>query len=148
MEPLCLNVKRLHKDATLPTKAHPGDAGWDLHCYPKNGSPYAEVAPGKSALVGTGIAVSIPPGYFGYIRSRSGLASKSDLEVGAGVVDSGYTGEVRVLLRNHGDRIQYPVVGDRIAQLLILPVPEVKLVEVDSFEETDRGEGGFGSSGR
>lgn len=143
-----LKIKRLHKDATLPTKAHPGDAGWDLHCYPKNDSPYAEVAPGKSALVGTGIAVSIPPGYFGYIRSRSGLASKSNLEVGAGVVDSGYTGEVRVLLRNHGDRIQYPVLGDRIAQLLILPIPEVTLVEVDSFEETDRGDGGFGSSGR
>lgn len=142
-----LKIKRLHKDATPPTKAHPGDAGWDLHCCPKNDSPYAEIAPGKSALVGTGIAVSIPPGYFGYIRSRSGLASKSDLEVGAGVVDSGYTGEVRVLLRNHGDRIQYPMAGDRIAQLLVLPVPEVKLVEVESFEETDRGDGGFGSSG-
>ena len=143
-----LKIKRLNIDATLPTKAHPGDAGWDLHCLPKNGSPYAEIAPGKSALVGTGIAVSIPPGYFGYIRSRSGLASKSNLEVGAGVVDSGYTGEVMVLLRNHGDRIQYLVAGDRIAQLLILPVPEVTLVEVDSFEETDRGDGGFGSSGR
>ena len=143
-----LKVKRLRDEAILPSRAHNHDAGFDLHCLPKNDSPYAEIAPGKSALVGTGIAVFIQEGYFGYIRSRSGLASKSHLEVGAGVVDSGYTGEVQVLLRNHGDRIQYIIAGDRIAQMLILPVPEVTLVEVDSFEETDRGEGGFGSSGR
>ena len=143
-----LKVVRLNIDACLPTKAHPGDAGWDLYCLPKNDSPYVEVSPGKSALVGTGISVSIPPGYFGYIRSRSGMASKRHLDVGAGVVDSGYTGEVSVLLRNYGNRPQYLQIGDRIAQLLILPVPEVKIVEVDSLDESLRGEGGFGSSGQ
>jgi deoxyuridine 5'-triphosphate nucleotidohydrolase len=146
---LNLEIKKLHPEANLPTKANPADAGLDLYCFPKNGSPYAEIAPGKSALVGTGISVSIPEGYFGYIRSRSGLASKNHLEVGAGVVDGGYTGEVCVLLRNHGDRIQYLVAGDRIAQLLILPVPKVNVVEVKEFTTVvgERGDGGFGSSG-
>ncbi len=147
---LNLEIKKLHPEANIPTKANPADAGLDLYCFPKNGSPYAEIAPGKSALVGTGVSVSIPDGYFGYIRSRSGLASKSHLEVGAGVVDSGYTGEVCVLLRNHGDRIQYLVAGDRIAQLLILPVPKVNVIQVEEFSQVigNRGGGGFGSSGQ
>jgi dUTP pyrophosphatase len=138
-----LKIKRLHKDATLPTKAHPGDAGWDL---------YADDVVGIDAwgalLVPTGVAVAIPYGWCGLIRDRSSVALKQSCVVKAGVIDHGYTGEVKVLLHNLSPRPQWFNKGDRIAQLLILPVPEVKLVEVDSFEETDRGDGGFGSSGR
>ena len=145
-----LEVRRLHPEANLPTRAHPTDAGLDLYALPDGDSFITDIPAWSSKLVGTGIAVSIPKGNFGYIRSRSGLASKENLEVGAGVVDSEYTGELRVLLRNHSERIKWVKAGDRVAQLLILPVPEVTMVEVRDFSEvdSDRGDGGFGSSGR
>jgi dUTP pyrophosphatase len=143
VEPLCLNVKRLHKDATLPTKAHPGDAGWDIYSL-----DITEVPPWGSRLVSTGIALSIPCGWCGVVKDRSSVALREHTTTNAGVIDHGYTGELKVLLRNNSPQIKWFNAGDRIAQLLILPVPEVTLVEVDSFEETDRGSGGFGSSGK
>lgn len=143
MEPLYLNVKRLHKDATLPTKAHPGDAGWDLYA-----NDVVGIDAWGSLLVPTGISVAIPYGWCGVIKDRSSVALKRDTTTNAGVIDHGYTGELKVLLRNNSHKIKWYNAGDRIAQLLLIPVPEVKLVEVDSFEETARGEGSFGSSGR
>jgi dUTP pyrophosphatase len=139
-----LKIKKLHPKANLPTKANPADAGLDLYAL-----DVTEVPAGRYRLVSTGIAVSIPEGWCGIIKSRSSVALKQSCEVGAGVIDSGYAGEVRVLLRNHSERIQWFNTGDRIAQLLLLPVPKVNVVEVKEFEEeTARGEGGFGSSGR
>lgn len=143
MEPLRLSVKRLHKDATLPTKAHPGDAGWDL--YSLN---ITDIPAWGSRLVSTGIAVSIPYGWCGIIKDRSSVALKQSCEVGAGAIDHGYTGELKVLLRNLSPQIKWFNMGERIAQLLVLPVPEVRIVEVDSLDESSRGEGGWGSSGR
>lgn len=143
MEPLCLNVKRLHKDATLPTKAHPGDAGWDIYSL-----DIVEVPAWGSRLVSTGIALSIPYGWCGLVRDRSSVALKQLCEVGAGVIDHGYTGELKVLLQNLSPQIKWFNAGDRIAQLLIIQVPDVNLVEVDYFDPTDRAENGFGSSGR
>ena len=137
-----LKIKRLHKDADLPTKAHPGDGGWDLYSRDVVG-----IDAWGSLLVSTGIAVAIPYGWCGLIRDRSSVALKQSCIVRAGVIDHGYTGEVKVLLHNLSPKPRWFNRGDRIAQLLILPVPEVKLVEVDSFEETARGEGGWGSSG-
>lgn len=152
MESLCLEVKKLHPNATLPTKAHEYDAGFDLHAFPDNGAYITEIDPWSSKLIGTGVGINLPAGSFGYIRSRSGLASKENLEVGAGVVDPGYVGELRVLLRNHSDVRKWVKAGDRIAQLLVLPVPDVKLVELPylgkfSNVPGERGDRGFGSSG-
>ena len=139
-----LKIKRLHKDATLPTKAHPGDAGWDLYAYDVVG-----IDAWGSLLVPTGIAVAIPCGWCGIIKDRSSVALKQSCEVGAGVIDHGYTGELKVLLRNLSPKIKWFNRGDRIAQLLLVPVPEVTLVEVGEFEEeTARGEGSFGSTGK
>ena len=138
-----LKIKRLHSDADLPTKAHSGDAGWDLYAYDVVG-----IDAWGSLLVPTGVAVSIPYGWCGIIKDRSSVALRENTTTNAGVIDHGYTGELKVLLRNNSPQIRWFNAGDRIAQLLLIPVPEVTLVEVDSFEETDRGEGGFGSSGR
>ena len=139
-----LKIKRLHSDADLPTKAHSGDAGWDLYAYDVVG-----IDAWGSLLVPTGVAVSIPYGWCGIIKDRSSVALKQSCEAGAGVIDHGYTGELKVLLRNLSPKVKWFNKGDRIAQLLLVPVPEVTLVEVGEFEEeTARGEGGFGSSGR
>jgi deoxyuridine 5'-triphosphate nucleotidohydrolase len=140
-----LEIKKLHPEANLPTKANPADAGLDLYAL-----DVTEVPAWGSRLVSTGIAVSIPEGWCGIIKSRSSVALKQSLEVGAGVADSGYTGEIKVLLRNHSEKIKWLNQSDRIAQLLILPVPKANVVEVKEFSEVngDRGDGGFGSSGK
>lgn len=135
-----LKIKRLHKDATLPTKAHPGDAGWDLYA-----DDVVGIDAWGSLLVPTGISVAIPYGWCGLVRDRSSVALKHFCVVKAGVIDHGFTGEIKVLLHNPSPKTQWFNKGDRIAQMLILP--EVKLVEVDSFEETARGDGSFGSTG-
>lgn len=139
-----LEIKKLHPNATIPTKANPSDAGLDLYAV-----DVTEVPAGRYRLVSTGISVNIPEGWCGIVKSRSSVAVKQSCEVGAGVIDSGYTGEVRVLLRNHSERIQWFNAGDRIAQLLILPVPKVNVFEVKEFSNVpgERGDKGFGSSG-
>lgn len=127
-----------------PQFAHEGDAGADL-----TAAEDLVLAPGARALVPTGISIAIPDGYAGLVLPRSGLAVKSGVTVinSPGLIDSGYRGEVRVGLVNHGDEPFSIARGDRIAQLLITEVPEVEFVIVDALDDTARGEGGFGSTG-
>jgi dUTP pyrophosphatase len=128
----------------LPARAYAGDAGFDLAACDR-----IELAPGERALVGTGLAVAIPEGYAGFVQPRSGLAIKHGNTIAntPGLVDSGYRGELRVALLNT-DRGEAFVVepGMRIAQLVVVPLPEVELVEVDELPESERGVRGFGSS--
>jgi dUTP pyrophosphatase len=128
----------------VPARAYTGDAGLDLAACER-----VELAPGERALVGTGLAVAIPAGHAGFVQPRSGLATKHGITIvnTPGLVDSGYRGELRVALLNT-DRHETFVVetGMRIAQLVIVPLPEVELVEVDELPESERGVRGFGSS--
>jgi dUTP pyrophosphatase len=134
--------KTLTEGATLPTKAHEYDAGWDLYA-----SEDATVAAGSTALIKTGIAMAIPQGFVGLIWPRSGMAVKKGVDVFAGVIDSGYRGEVRVCLYNSSDVELEIEAGNRIAQILFQEMPRTTIVQVDELEDTDRGKGGFGSSG-
>jgi dUTP diphosphatase len=138
-------VTRLRDDAVLPARAYPGDAGLDLVACERH-----EIGPGERALVGTGIAVAIPEGHAGLVTPRSGLAAKSGVTIvnAPGLVDSGYRGELRVILHNT-DRRKPLVVepGMRIAQLVVVAVPEAVLREVDELPASERGASGFGSSG-
>jgi dUTP pyrophosphatase len=138
-------VKRLRADAVLPVQAYPGDAGFDLAACER-----AELAPGARAVVGTGIAVAIPPGHAGLVVPRSGLAARHGLgKVNApGLIDEGYRGEIKVILHNT-DREEAFVVepGMRIAQLVVVELPRVELVEVEELPSSERGDGGLGSSG-
>ena len=139
-----LPIQRLHADAVVPQRAYTGDAGLDLAS-----SERVELGPGERALVGTGLAIAIPEGYAGFVQPRSGLAARHGLTVvnSPGLVDSGYRGELRVVLLNT-DRTEPFVVepGMRIAQLVVLPIPELELVEVDELPSSERGVRGFGSS--
>jgi dUTP pyrophosphatase len=131
-------------DAVVPARAYDGDAGLDLSACER-----VELGPGERALVPTGLAVAIPEGYAGYVQPRSGLAAKHGISIvnTPGLVDSGYRGELLVNLVNHDARDPFVVeAGMRIAQLVILPVPPVELVEVDELPESERGVRGFGSS--
>lgn len=125
-------------------KAHADDAGYDLMA-----AETVTLEPGKSALVRTGLVVEIPQGYAGIVKSRSGIASKQDVETGAGVIDSGYRGEVRVLLRNFSEVAVTFERGQRIAQMLVLPCYTKEDVEVPRhvLEPTLRQDKGFGSTG-
>lgn len=138
-------VRRLRADAVLPSRAYEADAGLDLAA-----AEGVEIGPGERAVVGTGIAVAIPPGHAGLVVPRSGLAARHGLgKVNTpGLIDAGYRGEVKVILLNT-DRVEPFVVepGMRIGQLVIVEVPPVELVEVDELPPSDRGEGGLGSSG-
>ena len=139
-----LPIRRLRDDATLPTQAYPGDAGLDLAACDR-----IELAPGERAMVGTGLAVAIPDGYAGYVQPRSGLAARHGITIvnTPGLIDSGYRGELRIVLLNTDARESFVVEpGMRIAQLVVLPVPGVEPVEVDELPESERGVRGFGSS--
>ena len=139
-----VNFKKLDTELPSPAQAHIGDAAVDLHC--RDG---ITLYPGDRASVATGIAVAIPRGYAGFVLPRSGHAKSYGVGVvnGPGLIDSGYRGEVTVLLINHGkDPVTFHR-GDRIAQLAIMPVPPVEFVEVEDLDVTDRGDGGFGSTG-
>jgi dUTP diphosphatase len=139
-----LPIRRVRPDAVLPARAYAGDAGLDLSACER-----VELAPGERSLVATGVAVAIPEGYAGYVQPRSGLATKHGISIvnTPGLVDSGYRGELLVNLVNT-DRTEAFVVepGMRIAQLVVLPVPALELVEVDELPDSERGERGFGSS--
>jgi dUTP pyrophosphatase len=141
-----LPVRRLRDDAVVPQRAYEGDAGLDLAACER-----VELGPGERAVVSTGLAVAIPDGYAGFVQPRSGLAARNGLTVvnSPGLVDSGYRGEVLVVLLNT-DADQPFVVepGMRIAQLVVLPVPEVLVSEVDELPVSERGARGHGSSGR
>ena len=139
-----LAVRRLRDDAVLPSQAYPGDAGLDLAACER-----VELGPGERAMVGTGLAVAIPEGYAGFVQPRSGLAARHGITIvnTPGLVDSGYRGELRVVLLNTDARETFVVEpGMRIAQLVILAVPGVEAVEVDELPESERGVRGFGSS--
>ena len=135
----------LDDGATAPTRAHSTDAGLDL--YSSRAYP---ISPGERRLVGTGVHVAIPPGYVGMICPRSGLAHKRGLTVlnAPGIIDAGYTGEIKVNLHNTGDEVYWAETGTRIAQLVITPIPDAHLVQVDSLEATERGDNGHGSTGQ
>jgi len=140
-----LPFRRLDPDATIPERAHPGDAGFDLRS-----AVDVEVGPGERAMVPTGVAVAIPEGHAGLVLPRSGLASRHGLTMAnaPGLIDEGYRGEVVCAVvnldREHAVRIGR---GDRIAQLVIVAVPELVPVFVDELPASARGEGGFGSTG-
>jgi dUTP pyrophosphatase len=139
-----LPIRRLRPDAVVPARAYSGDAGLDLSSCER-----VELAPGARALVPTGLAVAIPEGYAGFVQPRSGLAAKHGISIvnTPGLVDSGYRGELLVNLVNTDQAAPFVVEpGMRIAQLVILPIPELELVEVDELPETERGVRGFGSS--
>jgi dUTP diphosphatase len=141
-----LRFARLADAAREPTRAHEGDAGYDLYALEA-----ASLAPGERASVGTGIAVAIPEGWAGLVLPRSGLAARHGITIpnAPGLIDSGYRGEVRVLLLNTDPRETFEVTpGDRIAQLLLVRHEAPEVLEVVSLDETVRGAGGFGSSGR
>ena len=141
-----LPIRRLREDAILPERAYAGDAGLDLAACERH-----ELGPGQRAIVPTGLAVAIPEGYAGFVQPRSGLAAKHGISVvnAPGLVDSGYRGELRVVLLNTDSRQPFVVEpGMRIAQLVVLPVPEVDLAEVEELPESERGVRGFGSSSR
>jgi dUTP pyrophosphatase len=139
-----LPIRRLREDAVLPERAYSGDAGLDLSACER-----VELGPGERATVPTGLAVAIPDGFAGFVQPRSGLAARHGLTIvnSPGLVDSGYRGELRVVLLNTDAREPFVVEpGMRIAQLVVLPVPELELVEVEELPESDRGVRGFGSS--
>jgi dUTP pyrophosphatase len=141
-----LRFKLLSADARLPSRAHEGDAGLDLHA-----AEAATIRPGERGAVGTGIAVEIPPGHTGLVLPRSGLAARHGIGLvnAPGLIDSGYRGEITVLLLNtDGDEAFDIEVGDRIAQLLITPFVAAEPIETVELAASHRGEGGFGSSGR
>jgi dUTP pyrophosphatase len=141
-----LPVAKLDPAAKLPTRAHEGDAGLDLYACER-----ARIGPGERLSVGTGVAVEIPAGHAGLVLPRSGLAREHGIALvnSPGLIDSGYRGEVRVLLLNTDPAETFRVeIGDRIAQLLLVPIALAEPVEAPALAESARGEGGFGSSGR
>lgn len=140
---MSLRVKCLHEGVSLPRRASGGAVGYDLYSNEDTLIPR-----GARALVGTGVAVVLPPGTYGRVAPRSGLAVKHGIQVGAGVIDPDYTGEIKVLLFNHGDAAFEVKRGERIAQLVLerCETPPVEEV-VGTLKETERGSGGFGSTG-
>ncbi|GLB64513.1 deoxyuridine 5'-triphosphate nucleotidohydrolase [Dietzia sp. NCCP-2495] len=140
-----LRLQRLDPDLPLPVRAHPTDAGLDLHA-----AGDCELEPGRRALVGTGVAIGLPPGYVGLVHPRSGLAARAGLSIvnAPGTIDAAYRGEIKVNLINlDPDETVRITRGDRIAQLLIQKVELWDVVEVDTLDETERGAGGHGSTG-
>lgn len=133
---------KLDPGAYMPERAHSADAGYDLRS-PVKCRLYA----GEAVVIDTGVHVQIPTGYVGMLKSKSGLNVKHDI-VGEGVIDSGYTGSIRVKLYNHGSESYMIEVGDKVSQFVILPIITPDLELVTALEETDRGNNGFGSTGR
>ena len=139
-----LEVMRVRDGARVPGRAYSGDAGLDLSsCAP------ISLAPGERALVPTGLAVAIPPGYAGFVQPRSGLAASNGITIvnSPGLIDSGYRGEIQVVLLNTDpERTFAAEAGERIAQLVVLPVPDLDVREVNDLSPSERGARGFGSS--
>ena len=137
---------RLHPDARLPQQAHADDAGFDLHA-----TEPACLAPGARAAIGCGFAIALPAGMAALVVPRSGLALRDGLGVlnGPGLIDAGYRGEIKVILINHDPEAERLIaVGDRIGQLVLIDLPAVRFDEVGVLPDSERGEGGFGSTGR
>lgn len=166
---LNLKFKRLSPTMTVPTKAHLTDACFDLYADCPDSeyymplksdvgltgrSPYIKggitISPHETVLVSTGFSTNIPHGYWGAIFARSGVATKKGLRPAQGVpvIDEPYTGDWKIPLHNDSDEIQVILHGDRIAQFMLLPYFDTQLIEVDELDSTDRGSGGFGSTGK
>lgn len=141
-----MNIKRLTDTAVVPVRGSEQAAGYDLFA---DLSEAIEIKPGETAKVNTGISIAVPEGYFGGIFARSGLSTKKGLRPAncTGVVDSDYRGPVIVALHNDSDAVQVVEPAERIAQLVILPYLAVEFEEVNELDNTERGEGGFGSTG-
>ena len=139
---MSLCVKRLTKDAILPTRGSNASVGYDLYS-----TDQVIIPPTHHALVGTSVAILMPNGVYGRVAPRSGLAVKHGIQVGAGVIDPDYTGEVKVVLFNHGDKVFEVKKGERIAQLILEKCETPGVEEIGVIEETNRGAGGFGSTG-
>lgn len=139
-----VKVKRLYPDAMLPTYSKKGDAGADLYSYED-----VEIAPRQHNLVSTGICIAMPASWVGLVHPRSGMAAKLGVTVlnSPGTVDSGYRGEVKVNLINHSDRTVFIKKGDRIAQIVFQRFEQADFLIVDELDITDRGDGGYGSTG-
>lgn len=137
-----IKFKKLHPSAILPTRGSEHAAGLDLYAVER-----ADIWPGAQAMISTGLAVAIPADHYGRIAPRSGLATKHGIQVHAGVVDADYRGEIHVCLINHGDRMVEFKPGDRIAQLIIEKCLIVPAEWADDLDGTERGAGGFGSTG-
>lgn len=138
-----LKIKKLFPDAKLPSYAHPHDAGMDLYS-----NQSIIIKPNERQTISTGISMAIPSGYVGLIWDKSGIAHTYGLKTMGGVIDSGYRGEVKVVIHNLSGKEFTVEKGSKIAQLLIQPVEQRKIVEVSELDETERREKGFGSSGR
>ena len=141
---MTLSFRRIHPDAVMPAYAHVSDAGMDVRSVRE-----LVIPPGGRALVPTGLVVNLPAGYEAQVRPRSGLALKAGVTVlnSPGTIDAGYRGEIGVILANFGQDDFKVNVGDRIAQLVIAPVLQPVVVEATEVDSTDRGAGGFGSTG-
>ena len=139
---MTIKIKKVDSEAKLPNYAHPGDAGMDFFS-----NEEVFLKPGERRLISTGISMAIPEGYVGLMWDKSGIASKFGIKSMAGVIDAGYRGEVKILLHNLSKYDFQIEKGMKIAQMLIQPVEQKQLIEVDSLEETERNEGGFGSTG-
>ena len=138
-----MRVKRLTDRAQLPTKAHLGDLGYDLYA-----NESAAIFPSETKVVKTGIAIQFPEGYGGFIKDRSSVATKKGLFTVAGVIDNGYIGEICIALHNGTESLIRVEVGEKIAQLILIPTVDFKVEEVEEVISADfRGEGGFGSTG-
>lgn len=143
---LQIAIRRLPHCFALPSYAHPGDAGLDLYAAIQ---AQQALEPGAFDRIPTGIAIELPVGYMAFVQPRSGLAAKHGITLlnTPGLIDSGYRGEIQVILVNHGKEVFRLKRGERIAQLVVLPVPQVEWIEVGQLSDTLRQEGGFGSSG-
>ena len=139
---ISIKCKKLLDSASVPTRAHEHDAGWDLYS-----SERSFVISSKRKVVSTSISLAIPDGHVGLIWPRSGLAAKKGIDVFAGVIDSGYRGEIKVCLYNSSG-VNFEInKGDRIAQIIFHKIPQTEMLEVDSLGDSIRGDSGFGSSG-
>lgn len=140
-----VKIKRLDRELPLPRYANPGDAGLDLYS-----AVDVVIEPMRRVMIPTGVAIALPEGYAGFVQPRSGLAAKKGLSIvnTPGLVDSGYRGELKVIAINTDTDEPIAIArGERVAQLVVQRVPAVELVEVDELDATERGEGGFGSTG-
>lgn len=158
-----VKLAKVHEDAKIPKYAHAGDSGFDLHAYLPavkslvktdkfNADQYVdhkpvELYPGKFVLIKTGLRFQLPEGFELQVRPRSGLAAKYGIQAHFGTVDEPYRGEIGVVLFNHGEKPFKIEHGDRVAQAVIAPVTRASFTVVDELDATERGEGGFGSSG-
>lgn len=139
-----IKVFKMQDDVQMPTKGSQHSAGYDLHAHEEE----KVIEPGKRSLIDTGLKITVPEGCYGRIAPRSGLSYKNCIDVGAGVIDRDYVGEVKVLLINNGEKPFVVRKGDRIAQLICEKISYADIEQVQTLDDTSRGSGGFGSTGQ